>query len=73
MWQFSAFQSFRDNSNTSLLSVGRAPGCHVQTGQIFVFGIKVSKFCSFLHWQKILFGLLNFIWISNQIVFKYIF
>jgi hypothetical protein len=56
-----AFQSFKDNSKTSLLSVGKAPGCPVQTGQIFVFGINVSKFCSFLHWQKILFGLANFI------------
>jgi len=34
------------------LRSGKAPGCHVQTGQTCVFGF-AEKSCSFLHLQNI--------------------
>jgi hypothetical protein len=58
--QFNALPKIKPLYKASWLRVGRAPGCHVQTGHIFVFGFVFSKSCWFLHWQKSLFSDFNF-------------
>ena len=54
---------------TSWFRRGKAPGCHIQTGHTWVFGL-AEKSCSFLHLQNILALEFNFKWISNQTVIR---
>lgn len=66
--QANALPRTRAFSRHSLLNTGNAPGCPVQTGQMCVFGRRLSKFWIFWHWQKSFVVDLSLIWISSQTV-----